>query len=324
MKMKFAVCAMLLCIAVHHRVRAAGFGQLRPQRELLRSITLTLGVPTTPTRSATRSWRKSRSRISTRAMQDKGLQMVQESQNPDLILTANGGMRQQTSYSAWGMRGIGGGMGGISPEQNVEATMIVDLYDAKTTVLDLARNRPEHPEQQRQQEPGDGPEGRYQDVQAVAEVKAGLEWSMKTGMLVTASAAIEAATGVALIAVPDLVARLLLGVELSGSGVAVARVAGFGLLALGLACSPGGTQAAPQATRALFVYNSSGRSLPRLSASWRWFRSFFVVAGVFTPHLCWRCCSCVQLMKDSSIGSDGRGASQGILEAPLAPRCGIL
>jgi hypothetical protein len=69
------------------------------------------------------------------AMQGKGLQMVQESQNPDLILTASGGMRQQTSYSAWGMRGIGGGMGGISPEQSMEATMIVDLYDAKTQSL---------------------------------------------------------------------------------------------------------------------------------------------------------------------------------------------
>jgi Domain of unknown function (DUF4136) len=69
------------------------------------------------------------------AMQGKGLQMVQESQNPDLILTSNGGMKQQTSYSAWGMRGIGGGMGGISPEQSEEATMIVDLYDAKTQSL---------------------------------------------------------------------------------------------------------------------------------------------------------------------------------------------
>jgi len=69
------------------------------------------------------------------AMQGKGLQRVIENQNPDLILTANGGMRQQTSYSAWGMRGIGGGMGGITPEQNVEATMVVDLYDAKTQSL---------------------------------------------------------------------------------------------------------------------------------------------------------------------------------------------
>ena len=46
-------------------------------------------------------------------MQAKGLQPVQESQNPDLILTANGGMKEQTSYSAWGMRGFGGGMGSI-------------------------------------------------------------------------------------------------------------------------------------------------------------------------------------------------------------------
>src|SRR5579862_412955 len=69
------------------------------------------------------------------AMQSKGLSMVQESQNPDIILTANSGMRQQTSYSAWGMRGIGGGMGGITPEQNVEGTMVVDLYDAKTQSL---------------------------------------------------------------------------------------------------------------------------------------------------------------------------------------------
>jgi hypothetical protein len=69
------------------------------------------------------------------ALQGKGLQKVQESQNPDVIVTANGGLKQQTSYSAWGMRGIGGGMGGITPEQNVIGTMIVDLYDAKSQSL---------------------------------------------------------------------------------------------------------------------------------------------------------------------------------------------
>jgi hypothetical protein len=69
------------------------------------------------------------------AMQGKGLQKVQESQKPDLILLASGGMRQQTSYNAWGMRGIGGGMGGITPQQNVEATLIVDLHDAKSQSL---------------------------------------------------------------------------------------------------------------------------------------------------------------------------------------------
>jgi|SRR5580704_1867932 hypothetical protein len=78
---------------------------------------------------------------------------------------------------------------------------------------------------------------------------------MKTRSLAMMSAAIEAATGVALIAAPDLVARVLLGAGLSDSGVAVARVAGCGLLALGLACWPGSDDATPQATRALFVYN---------------------------------------------------------------------
>jgi Domain of unknown function (DUF4136) len=69
------------------------------------------------------------------ALQAKGFQKVQESQNPDLIVLASGGMRQQTSWSAWGMRGIGGGMGGISPQQNVEGTLIVDLHDTKTQSL---------------------------------------------------------------------------------------------------------------------------------------------------------------------------------------------
>jgi NADPH:quinone reductase-like Zn-dependent oxidoreductase len=69
------------------------------------------------------------------AMQQKGLQKVEESQNPDLILTASGGEHESTSYNAWGMRGIGGGMGGISPQQNYETTMVVSLYDLKQKEL---------------------------------------------------------------------------------------------------------------------------------------------------------------------------------------------
>jgi hypothetical protein len=67
------------------------------------------------------------------ALQSKGLRMVQESKKPDLLVIASGGLRQTTSYQAWGMRGIGfgGGMGTITPQQNVEGTLIVDLYDAK-------------------------------------------------------------------------------------------------------------------------------------------------------------------------------------------------
>jgi hypothetical protein len=69
------------------------------------------------------------------ALQGKGWQKVTEDQKPDVIVTANGGLKQQTSYSAWGMRGIGGGMGGITPEQNVIGTLIVDLDDAKSQTL---------------------------------------------------------------------------------------------------------------------------------------------------------------------------------------------
>jgi hypothetical protein len=69
------------------------------------------------------------------ALQGKGLQKVQENQNADLLVTANGGLKEQTSYTAMGMRGIGGGMGSITPEQNVVGTMIVDLYDSKTKSL---------------------------------------------------------------------------------------------------------------------------------------------------------------------------------------------
>jgi hypothetical protein len=49
----------------------------------------------------------------------------------------------------------------------------------------------------------------------------------------------EAATGVALIVAPSLVARLLLGTELFGVALAVGRVTGISLLALGIACWPG-------------------------------------------------------------------------------------
>ena len=69
------------------------------------------------------------------AMAQKGFQKVAESQNPDLILTASGGERAQTSWNTWGMRGIGGGMGSISPQQNIEGTMIVSLYNPKTQEL---------------------------------------------------------------------------------------------------------------------------------------------------------------------------------------------
>jgi len=88
---------------------------------------------------------------------------------------------------------------------------------------------------------------------------------MRTRILTKLSAAIEAITGVALIAAPELVARL----------------AGCGLLALGLACWPGNEAANLQATRALFVYNLlAGLYL-----------GYLRVGGGFVSYLLWPACA---------------------------------
>jgi hypothetical protein len=49
----------------------------------------------------------------------------------------------------------------------------------------------------------------------------------------------EATTGLALLVVPSIVGQLLLGEELTGIAVPVARVGGIALIGLGVACWPG-------------------------------------------------------------------------------------
>ena len=72
------------------------------------------------------------------------------------------------------------------------------------------------------------------------------------------TAVIEAATGLALMAVPTVVVRLLLGGEISGASIPLGRVAGFGLLSLGMACwpGPGPTGNTAPALRAMLTYNA--------------------------------------------------------------------
>jgi hypothetical protein len=62
-------------------------------------------------------------------LQSRGLKMVQENQSPDLIVVASGGLKQQTSYTAWGTGGwrYGGGMGSITPDVSTIGTLVVDL-----------------------------------------------------------------------------------------------------------------------------------------------------------------------------------------------------
>jgi hypothetical protein len=70
------------------------------------------------------------------------------------------------------------------------------------------------------------------------------------------AAAGEAVTGLALAIDPPLVVRLLLGAEPLGAGLAISRVAGIALLALGVACWPvRDAIARPPALRAMSTYN---------------------------------------------------------------------
>ena len=104
---------------------------------------------------------------------------------------------------------------------------------------------------------------------------------MTTRLLTTVSAAIEAATGLALIAVPELVARVLLGAGLSDSGMAVGRLAGCALLSLALACWPTADGTTPSAVRALFAYNL-------LAAL---YLGYLRVSGEFVALLLWPACA---------------------------------
>lgn len=56
--------------------------------------------------------------------------------------------------------------------------------------------------------------------------------------LLAVTAILEAATGLALIATPAMVATLLLAAPLDKTGVTVARIGGAALIALGIACWP--------------------------------------------------------------------------------------
>ena len=81
---------------------------------------------------------------------------------------------------------------------------------------------------------------------------------VRTERVIAFSAAAEAITGVALVAVPALVGRALLGADLLLLALVIARCFGVALIALALAVWPdrGRATGAP-ALRALLLYNGS-------------------------------------------------------------------
>ena len=134
MKIKVALCAMLACI-----VSAVALGQqvsvnYNHSQDFSQFKTYAWGSNNANQIQNSILAQQAKSDVD-QALQGKGLQMVQESENPNLIVTENGGLKQQTSYTAMGMGRFGGGMGTISPEQSEIGTLIIDLYDAKAKGL---------------------------------------------------------------------------------------------------------------------------------------------------------------------------------------------
>jgi len=89
---------------------------------------------------------------------------------------------------------------------------------------------------------------------------------MKSKQLLVVTAATEAATGLALLLSPHLVATLLLGATLDASdGLVVARIAGVALLSLGVACWLARNDALSAAGRgviaAMLLYNAGAVSV---------------------------------------------------------------
>jgi hypothetical protein len=72
-------------------------------------------------------------------------------------------------------------------------------------------------------------------------------------VLLAVASTLEAVTGLALIIAPTMV-RFLLGTDIPGATLAIARIAGFGLLALGVACWPRVEATVPR-LRAMLIYD---------------------------------------------------------------------
>ena|SRR5436190_19229255 len=73
--------------------------------------------------------------------------------------------------------------------------------------------------------------------------------------LLLLAAMLELGTGLALMLNPAWVVRWLLGDDLTGSGPALGRVAGFGLLSFGVACWPVTLPTVP-AIRGMLIFNA--------------------------------------------------------------------
>jgi hypothetical protein len=79
--------------------------------------------------------------------------------------------------------------------------------------------------------------------------------ALRVDRFLAVTAAIEAGAGLGLVALPDVVVKLLLGADIAGAAFPLGRVAGVALLALGLASWLSRAHAANALTSAMLLYN---------------------------------------------------------------------
>jgi len=96
--------------------------------------------------------------------------------------------------------------------------------------------------------------------------------------LLTFTAVAEAATGLALLIAPALVGKLLLGTELTGVAIPVARVAGIALIGLSVGCLPRSERGWPGPARIGMLTYSAGVTL---------YLAYVGFAGQFSGILLW-------------------------------------
>jgi len=132
MKAKSICCATLICVFSAFAAAQSVYVDYNHNLDFTKFKTYAWGQGSNPNAINDSILAQSAQQAIDSQLAAKGLQKVQESEHPDLIVVTSSGMKQQTSYNAWGTGGwrFGGGMAQVTPETTNVGTLVVDIYDA--------------------------------------------------------------------------------------------------------------------------------------------------------------------------------------------------
>ena len=124
--------------------------------------------------------------------------------------------------------------------------------------------------------------------------------SMKNKTLLIFCSSLELPGGIALVAAPSRVAKVLISARLTPGGEALGRLGGCALFSLAIACWPRAEGDHTQPIRALFLYNLMAAC----------YLGYLKIGGVFSGFFScrlvlfmdsWRCCLYVRCMRAPSV-----------------------